>query len=94
MDAELQALPSLRRFYTDDAGYSLGVQVDTDIWTLFKSIGNGNGSSYANSGVYTFTDSTGELIAYDGSVSATEGKFSDVGFRRAIKKTATFSAIT
>jgi hypothetical protein len=81
----VQALPSLRRFYTDDAGYSLGVQVDTDIWTLFKSIGNGNGSSYANSGVYTFTDSTGELIAYDGSVSATEGKFSDVGFRRAIQ---------
>jgi len=29
----IQALPSLRRFYTDDAGYSLGVQVDTDLWS-------------------------------------------------------------
>ena len=81
----VQALPSLRRFYTDDAGYSLGVQVDTDIWTLWKSIGNGNGSSYANSRVFTFTDSTGALAAYDGSLAAGEGKFSDIGFRRAIQ---------
>jgi hypothetical protein len=61
------------------------VQVDTDLWTLFKSIGDGNGSSYANSRVFTFTDSTGALIAYDGSVSASEGKFSDIGFRTAIQ---------
>ena len=81
----VQALPSLRRFYTDDAGYSLGVQVDSDIWTLWKSIGDGNGSSYANSRVFTFTDSTGALVAYDGSVSSTEGKFGDVGFRTAIQ---------
>lgn len=81
----VQALPSLRRFYTDDAGYALGVQVDTDLWTLFKSVGDGNGSSYVNSRVFTFTDSTGDLIAYDGSVSSTEGKFGDSGFRRAIQ---------
>jgi N4-gp56 family major capsid protein len=29
--ASIQALESLRRFYTDDAGYALGKQVDTDL---------------------------------------------------------------
>ena len=29
--ADVQALESLRRFYTDDAGYALGRQVDTDL---------------------------------------------------------------
>lgn len=80
----VQALPSLRRFYTDDAGYALGVQVDTDIWSLFKSIGNGDGSDYTHSRSFTFTDSTGALAAYDGSLSS-EGAFGDAGFRRAIQ---------
>ena len=79
-----QALPSLRRFYTDDAGYALGVQVDTDIWTLFETIGDGTAGDFINSRVFTFTDSTGALAAYDGSLSS-EGKFGDVGFRRAIQ---------
>lgn len=81
----VQALPSLRRFYTDDAGYALGVQVDTDIWSLFKSIGDGDGNDYTNSRTFTFTDSTGALIAYDGSVASTEGAFGDLGFRQAIQ---------
>ena len=81
----VQALPSLRRFYTDDAGYALGVQVDTDIWSLFKSAGDGDGSDYTHSRSFTFTDSTGALALYDGSIAGTEGKFGDVGFRRAIQ---------
>ena len=31
---EVQALPSLRRFHTDDAGYALGKQVDQDLHLL------------------------------------------------------------
>lgn len=81
----VQALPSLRRFYTDDAGYALGVQVDSDIWTLFQTIGDGTAGDYVNSRCFTFTDSTGALIAYDGTIGASEGKFGDVGFRRAIQ---------
>lgn len=81
----VQALPSLRRFYTDDAGYSLGVQVDSDIWTLFQTIGDGTAGDYVNSRCFTFTDSTGALAAYDGTIGAGEGKFSDIGFRRAIQ---------
>jgi hypothetical protein len=76
----VQALASLRRFYTDDAGYALGVQTDSDIWTLFKSIGNGNGSSYQNSGVYEFNSTT--AVAYDGTVGSA---FNDAGFRKAIQ---------
>ena len=76
----VQALASLRRFYTDDAGYALGVQTDSDIWTLFKSIGDGNGSSYQNSGVYEFSSTT--AVAYNGSVGSA---FNDAGFRKAIQ---------
>ena len=76
----VQALASLRRFYTDDAGYALGVQTDSDIWTLFKSIGNGNGSSYQNSGVYEFSSTT--AVAYDGTVGSA---FNDAGFRKGIQ---------
>lgn len=76
----VQALASLRRFYTDDAGYALGVQTDSDLWTLFKSIGNGNGSSYQNSGVYEFSSTT--AVAYDGTVGSA---FNDAGFRKAIQ---------
>mgnify|MGYP001561619247 CR=1 FL=1 len=32
--AELQALPSLRAFFTDDAGYALATQVDSDVRDL------------------------------------------------------------
>tara|TARA_R110002074_G_scaffold132543_1_gene275893 strand:+ start:5507 stop:6430 length:924 start_codon:yes stop_codon:yes gene_type:complete len=38
---EVQGLSSLRRFYTDDAGYALAKQVDTDIWTQFESLQGG-----------------------------------------------------
>jgi hypothetical protein len=76
----VQALASLRRFYTDDAGYALGVQTDSDIWTLFKSIGNGNGSSYQNTGVYEFSSTT--AVAYNGSVGSA---FNDAGFRKGIQ---------
>ena len=41
---EVQALSSLRQFYTDDAGYGLAKQVDTDLFSLGKSLGDGIGS--------------------------------------------------
>lgn len=34
---EVQALASLRKFYTDDAGYALAKQVDTDLFTEAQS---------------------------------------------------------
>jgi hypothetical protein len=78
----VQALPSLRRFYTDDAGYALGVQVDSDIWSLFETIGDGTGGDFENSRVFTFDDTTGLGAAYAGT--AGDG-YNDAGFRRAIQ---------
>ena len=34
--AEVQALASMRKFYTDDAGYALSTRVDTDLVTLWE----------------------------------------------------------
>ena len=78
----VQALPSLRRFYTDDAGYALGVQVDSDLWTLFETIGDATtGGDFQNSRVFKFDTSDG-IDAYAGTVG--DG-FNDAGFRRAIQ---------
>ena len=38
---EVQALSSLRKFYTDDAGYSLAKQVDTDLLNLTEGLQGG-----------------------------------------------------
>lgn len=38
---EVQALQSLRRFYTDDAGYALATQVDTDLFALTEGFQGG-----------------------------------------------------
>jgi N4-gp56 family major capsid protein len=38
---EVQALDTLRQFYTDDAGYGLARQMDTDLFTLGTGLGNG-----------------------------------------------------
>jgi hypothetical protein len=40
---EVQALASLRNFYTGDAGYALARQIDNDLFALGKSLGDGDG---------------------------------------------------
>jgi len=40
-----QGLSSMRAFYTDDAGFSLSTQVDTDLWTASYNLQGGNGSA-------------------------------------------------
>ena len=82
----VQALDSMRRFYTDDAGYALSTQVDNDIFALGKSLGDGNGSSWVHSNSFQINTSTGALEAYDADGTADIGEFSDVAFRELIKK--------
>ena len=41
--AEVQALSSLRRFYTEDAGYALSTQVDLDLFNQTAHLNGGNG---------------------------------------------------
>ena len=61
---EVQALNSLRRFYTDDAGYALATQVDTDLFTLTEGLQGGTVSgsgadawekAYIGSGTTNYT---------------------------------------
>ena len=42
---EVQALSSLRKFYTDDAGYALARQRDTDLFNCGTGLGNGTYSA-------------------------------------------------
>ena len=83
---DVQALDSMRRFYTDDAGYALAKQVDDDLFTLGKRFGddNGSGSDWIHSNSYMIDGDNG-IVAYaaDG-VQATD-EFTDLAFRQLIK---------
>ena len=81
---DVQALASLRTFYTGDAGYALAKQVDDDLFTLGKSLGNGNGSSWVHSNVYYPDASTG-LTAYAVDTVASADVFTDAIFRDLIQ---------
>ena len=82
----VQALASLRQFYTGDAGYGLAKQVDDDLFELGKSLGNGDGSSWAHNASYQINTTSGALEAYDIDGTADIGAFSDAAFRSLIQK--------
>ena len=88
---EVQALNSLRQFYTEDAGYQLALKVDTDLMSAGTGFGNGtldlaapSGADWVNSNSLYFNASAG-LAAFATSTVATGDNFTDVGFREAIK---------
>ena len=81
---EVQAFDSLRRFYTDDAGYALGLQVDNALFALGKSLGDGDGSDWVHSNVY-YMDATSGLTAYAVDTVTSADVFTDAGFRSAIQ---------
>ena len=83
---EVQALASLRQFYTGDAGYGLAKQVDDDLFALGKSFGNGDGSSFVNTGSFQINSTTGVLEAFDVDGVADLGDFTDLVFRALIQK--------
>ena len=82
---EVQALASLRRFYTDDAGYALGKKVDDVLFALGKSFGDGDASDWTHSNSYYIDASTG-LTAYAVDTVVTADVFTDAGFRALIQK--------
>ncbi len=76
--AEVQALSSMRKFYTDDAGYALAKQIDTDLVNLAEGFQGG-----------TTTDKTYDVavIASDGATAFTgtnEADITDAGIRAMI----------
>jgi len=42
---EVQGLSTLRKFYTDDAGYALATQVDVDLFNVAANLNGGNGTA-------------------------------------------------
>ena len=84
---DVQALSSLRQFYTSDAGYALGKQIDSDLFLLGKKLGddNGSGTDWVHSNSYFMDASTG-LTAYAVDTVAPGDVFTDAAFREAIKE--------
>jgi N4-gp56 family major capsid protein len=80
--AEVQAMSSLRRFYTDDAGYSLARQIDTDILRLGRGAQGGTAGDADYDKGYLAGD--GSTLYVDGSNVGTA--LTDEGFRRAIQR--------
>ena len=80
----VQALDSMRRFYTDDAGYALAKQIDDDLFALGKSLGDGDGSDWTHSNVY-YMDASSGLSTYAVDTVANGDTFTDAAFRDLIK---------
>ena len=81
---EVQALSSLRSFYTEDAGYALAKQVDDELIALGKSFGDSDGADWIHSNSYFIDASTG-LTAYAADTVTTSDVFTDAGFRKLIQ---------
>ena len=77
---EAQALSSLRSFYTDDAGYALAKQVDTDLVQLGRLSQGGAGARYAGA----FIGSNG-TTAYDYTTD-NQAALTDAAIRRSIQR--------
>jgi hypothetical protein len=75
---EVQGLPSLRRFFTDDAGYALATQVDTHLINLAATWNSGT----AYSGAVIGSDGS---TAYSGTGAGNGAALTDAGLRRVIQ---------
>ena len=83
--AEVQSLASMRKFYTDDAGYALAKQVDTDLVTLWEGFQGGTVAG-ANAAAWekAVIGSVGTTL-YTGN-SSNAADITDAGIRAMILK--------
>lgn len=79
---EVQALASMRRFYTDDAGYALAKQVDTSLIQLGRGFNGGAGTN-AYDKAYSGADGT---TAYVAGSNTGVGALTDAAIRRTIQR--------
>jgi N4-gp56 family major capsid protein len=79
--AEVQALSSLRRFYTDDAGYALATRIDTSLIELGRGAQGGSGTAAYNK---AYLAGDGSTLYVDGTNIGTA--LTDAGLRRAIQR--------
>ncbi len=88
---EVQALSSLRQFYTEDAGYQLAVQVDNDLHAAGTGFGDGGAvvfspaaTDYQHTGCF-FNDN-GTTTQYTDDTLVAGDEFTDAFFRDMIQK--------
>ena len=79
--AEVQALASMRKFYTDDAGYALAKQVDTDLFALTEGLQGGTVGGTAAASFETAVIGSNGSTAYTGN-SSNAADITDAGIRR------------
>ena len=89
---EVQALASLRQFYTEDAGYALSVQVDNDLHLAGTGFGDGGAivfspaaTDYQHTGCF-FNDNGTTTQYTDDTIVPTQDVFTDAFFRDMIQK--------
>ena len=88
---EVQALNSLRQFYTEDAGYALATKIDTDLHACGTGFGDGGAvvfgaapTDYQHSGCF-FNDG-GTTTQYTDDTMVAGDVFTDAFFRDMIQK--------
>jgi len=79
--AEVQASASMRRFYTDDAGYALAAQTDTSVIRLGRGAQGGDGTAAYDK---AYLGGNGTTLYVDGTNVGTA--LTDEGFRRSIQR--------
>jgi len=85
---EVQALTSLRSFYTEDAGYALARRIDTSLVQLGRAF---NGATVGTDDYATSASSTKAYIGSDGttaynSTSSNAAALTDAAIRRTIQR--------
>jgi len=90
---EVQALNSLRQFYTEDAGYALATKIDTDLHSCGTGFGDGGAVVFSGSVAPTdyqhtgcFFNDGGTTTQYTDDTMVAGDVFTDAFFRNMIQK--------
>jgi len=90
---EVQALNSLRQFYTEDAGYALATKIDTDLHSCGTGFGDGGSIVFSGSVAPTdyqhtgcFFNDAGTTTQYTDDTMVAADVFTDAFFRNMIQK--------
>jgi N4-gp56 family major capsid protein len=90
---EVQALNSLRQFYTEDAGYALATKIDTDLHSCGTGFGDGGTVVFSGSVAPTdyqhtgaFFNDNGTTTQYTDDTMDASDVFTDAFFRNMIQK--------
>jgi len=88
---EVQALSSLRQFYTSDAGYALALKVDNDLINCGTGFGDGtktlaptDAANWVHSNAY-YSNAAAGVSAFAADTVATGDNFTDLALRQMIK---------